>query len=297
MAEAYWHSDISDADPPYRCRYPLLNCFFTETHVRQLEREGIVVLEGANAVLRDSALTCARTDVISMMSSGRFARSSNDDDVRQDLVSWVRQTDGTINAPAPCDRLLEPLGDGIMHCTKLVRGVADILESHDYQGSYDHPVPQQMQLAWYPGDSRSEYVRHLDTCLSSILEMGLLGWLRASDYRARSVTVILYLNDPDWQDKLDASHTSGHEKCDEGGSGGALRIYKPKRGDNEDEYGVYSASSDESEYIDVAPRGGTLVVFDSRRIEHQVLPTAKDRFALTCWIAGKQGHRPLAQQS
>merc|ERR1712107_222879 len=57
------------------------------------------------------------------------------------------------------------------------------------------------------------------------------------------------------------------------------------------------ANVDESSYTDVFPRGGTLVVFDSRRMEHQVFPTREDRFALTSWIAGEPGLAVAAPNS
>ncbi len=71
------------------------------------------------------------------------------------------------------------------------------------------------------------------------------------DTRHRIVSCVLYLND-DWQ--------SGH--------GGQLRMYMPGSDD----------------YKDVLPRGGTLVVFLSNLIEHEVLPATRERFSLTGWL-------------
>ena len=72
--------------------------------------------------------------------------------------------------------------------------------------------------------------------------------LRARD---RAVTAILYLN-PDWEE----AH------------GGCLRVQL------EDEKGE----------VDVAPAWGRVVLFDSRRITHEVRPTSFGRWALTAWI-------------
>lgn len=35
---------------------------------------------------------------------------------------------------------------------------------------------------------------------------------------------------------------------------------------------------------DVAPSAGRMVLFDSRRVVHEVLPSFKGRWALTAWI-------------
>ena len=100
--------------------------------------------------------------------------------------------------------------------------------------------------------------------------MGVIGYLQAAMYRRRCVTAIVYLNDEDW----DASK-----------HGGELRVYMGA--DIDDEKGGSAEW-----VIDVAPAGGTVVVFDSRVILHEVLPTSARRMALTLWICGDS--RPIA---
>ena len=82
-------------------------------------------------------------------------------------------------------------------------------------------------------------------------------------HRRREVTSILYLNDAAWD-------------ADEGADGGALRC----------QLGEGAAA----EFETVAPRGGTLVLFKSRLIPHEVLPTRRDRFALSLWIEAEPKH-------
>jgi SM-20-related protein len=79
--------------------------------------------------------------------------------------------------------------------------------------------------------------------------------LRYSD--ARVVSAVFYLN-PEW-------HDSG---------GGALRLYLPRS------------------YHDIAPQGGTLALFLSAQFEHEVLPPARTRFSIACWL--RQRQRPDA---
>ena len=110
--------------------------------------------------------------------------------------------------------------------------------------------PKRLMLAHYAGDTYSgaKYVSHLDNDPSDPgYEQGEPG-LRACD---RSVTAILYLNEH-WEE----SH------------GGCLRIVLENRKGN----------------VDVAPSWGRVVLFDSRRIEHEVLPSFEKRYALTAWL-------------
>lgn len=263
--EAYLRTAVRDAELPDRCRYPASSGVLTKAHVQRLEREGFVVLEDAEAILDGDALRAARADVGDVLRrGGRFDVTENSGTARQDLICWVRESDGT---PAG-DTSVQPLGRGLVHCVRLLRGLSDELESCGYSISKEHRVPKQLQLALYPGDNASEYVRHRDTDVRTWQEMGLLAWLQDSDLRERSVTIILYLNDPAWKKSL-RSRKSGEGHG--GGDGGELRVYH----------------CNDDGFTDVCPRGGTVILFDSRRILHQVMPSSRARFALTVWIAGQ----------
>lgn len=76
---------------------------------------------------------------------------------------------------------------------------------------------------------------------------------RFRDDGARTVSCILYLNQH-WE----PAH------------GGQLRLYLDAKGD--------------SEYVDIAPKGGTLVIFLSDRFWHEVLPAQHERLSLTGWF-------------
>lgn len=69
----------------------------------------------------------------------------------------------------------------------------------------------------------------------------------------RQISSILYLNQ-DWKDV----------------DGGHLRLYKTAEND--------------SEYLDILPIGGRLVVFLSDTFYHEVLPASRDRMSLTGWF-------------
>ncbi len=66
----------------------------------------------------------------------------------------------------------------------------------------------------------------------------------------RVVTIVLYLN-PEWQEN----------------DGGELRLYLEKE-----------------QFMDIAPLGGSLVVFLSNQFEHEVLVSKRERLSLTGWF-------------
>lgn len=233
LLEAHFRTDLKGAQSPKDCADSVLQHHIQPHHVRQLEENGIVVLHN---VLDKQKLGLARHAIRNL--SDKFQDSDNEAEVRQDQVVFVH-----------------PNTNGLEDCVHLVRGVASELETHQYTVSEEHLVPRQCQLALYRGDGQSVYNKHLDTCDSTIFELGLLEWLRLSDYRHRVCTVILYLNDA--------------ERTIE--EGGALQCWLPQ-----------SPSCS----IEIPPVGGTMVIFQSNLIPHTVLPSSTDRFALTCWISG-----------
>ena len=111
-------------------------------------------------------------------------------------------------------------------------------------------APERLMLAHYPGGERegARYVPHLDNDPDDPGHREGEPGLRACD---RAVTAILYLN-PDWEE----AH------------GGCLRVtLEDGRGE-----------------ADVAPSIGRLVLFDCRRIVHEVRPSYAGRWAMTAWI-------------
>ncbi|MFC5694957.1 2OG-Fe(II) oxygenase [Pseudomonas sp. GCM10022186] len=80
---------------------------------------------------------------------------------------------------------------------------------------------------------------------------------RFRDDDRRAVSVVAYLN-ADWQPE----------------QGGALRLY-PEQGER-----------------DVLPEGGSLVVFLSAELPHEVLPASRERLSLTGWFR-RRGGGPL----
>lgn len=113
------------------------------------------------------------------------------------------------------------------------------------------------QLASYPKEAF--YKKHMDGGYDSKLNNG------------RKVTAIFYANQ-DW--------TSS--------DGGQLRLYKRRPNPFQLEKGASEPEEDEMEH-DVNPVGGRLVLFRSRDIPHEVLPTGRKRFAVSLWLPGPAG--------
>merc|ERR1711908_264019 len=88
----------------------------------------------------------------------------------------------------------------------------------------------------------------------------MAGW--NSPVSQREYTCILYLNPSDWCGDND---------------GGRLRIFSGCDDDDDD-------GSTAMHIEDVVPIGGTIVLFDSRTILHEVLPASRKRFAMTAWL-------------
>lgn len=74
-----------------------------------------------------------------------------------------------------------------------------------------------------------------------------------TDSRARQISTVLYLNE-DW------SHRDG----------GQLRLYRKDQ--------------DPASALEVSPEAGTLVVFFSEQLWHEVLPARRERLSLTGWF-------------
>jgi len=291
LGEAYFRTELGDAEAADDCSYAPTNRLLTSAHVRTLERDGVVVVPNA---LSRRALRGARDDVRKYAAStpDAFERAdvggeiSADGEshargsIRQDLTCWLRPdrpraasssgaNDGDDNEGS--NALTPPThGQSLEHCIGLIRGVAATLEHLNYADSHGHRVPLQCQLALYRGDGRSGYARHLDRCRATLEELGLLEFLRLSDFRGRAVTVILYLNDES-------------RKVEDGGQ---LRCWLRKELGEGDGKDVSENGRMFGQPFDIQPTGGSMIIFNSDRLEHQVLASFEDRYALTVWING-----------
>ena len=91
----------------------------------------------------------------------------------------------------------------------------------------------------------------------------------------RKISLLLYLNEDGWDAEKD---------------GGILRAYIPQQFTSEQkatDIGNGGAKKEEDNNVftqDIVPEGGKLVLFDSASVEHEVLPTCKERWAVVGWF-------------
>ena len=252
------------------------------------QKDGIVVIDN---VLTADELRLARENLAEMLVGDAFFGNTEQhgEDTRTDRVCWISET-------IPNQRSI--IGTGMRDALRVVRSVPFALFGDDirFWGDTTMGVPMSNQLASY--SFGGHYVPHRDTpnrADSSFHHP--LQWLLQPGLNDRRLTVILYLNDEDWDCGTDA--TSGESKHE-----GCLRCYL----DTED---VDSDGSTATKVMNVVPRGGRMVIFDSKRILHEVrafpegpkgaLGEAKgqgrQRSAITCWVGGQHSSysflRPL----
>ena len=133
-------------------------------------------------------------------------------------------------------------------------------------------TPQVGMVATYDGPRG--YVRHFDNECDAESAV-----TQSSGYRNfRVLTVIAYLNDPDW----DAA------------DGGALRCYQAAEDDSASAGSCRGPSKDEECVLEVVPRGGTVVVFPSCSVPHEVMPSRRPRTAATLWFVSSALLQPDA---
>ena len=111
-----------------------------------------------------------------------------------------------------------------------------------------------------------------------------------SKHARREITAICYLNPDDWEAERDGGSKPATPHRSVAHSDGltvrtALRLY-PGAGPD-DESGVTATM-----HVDVLPGRGTLVLFDSRTMLHEVRPTRRPRHALSAWLERRHGGRP-----
>ena len=221
-----------------------------------LQRDGVAILD---AGLSPQQLSAARTAAVAKIEH-MSAEHGNAANVRSDHVTWVRQHEHS-------DR--EAQQEGLSPCITLLRGLGAELDegAPHYVRTTRHRVPLDLQLSCYDGGD-TFYAPHRDNpSLNelSITNLGLKGWLEARHYRTRAVTALLYLNEQDWSDE----------------DGGALRVYVDAEPDD-------MTGSTATRVLSIKPTGGTLVLFDSHSTLHEVMPTKRQRFAISCWLQGER---------
>lgn len=252
--------------------------------VATLRKQGYVVIDD---MLPEAALAAARRDAQALKDSGELrSTDQHSAEVRSDRVCWVRE-----EQPCTC-------GDGLQFAMRWLRSVAlqidTAADGGAWSGFASNPlwcgavplgVPRSAQLACYDAGSGSQfddpeeaeavqatggarYRAHRDGVTRHPLhpKSAMLPGISM-----REITAIVYLTE---------------RTPDGAGAGSPLVLFV---GADADDFVGTTATS----VVEIEPRGGRLVLFDSRTLLHEVRPHARadaDRLALTCWIGGAHEH-------
>jgi len=150
-------------------------------------------------------------------------------------------------------------------------------------------VPSHVMGAQYPPGGR--YVPHSDNGLEWVQPSPQSRQRLARRRNHRQFTAIVYANSPDWERDRDGGCLKVYLGSG-GGAGTACRDALLRGGNSGLDEAV--AAWPEAQVVEVAPRGGTLVLFDARLV-HEVCPSTErggSRRALTMWVG-----RPVGNQA
>lgn len=221
----------------------------SDSLLRELDSKNYVVVPN---YIPDELVSALRNDVSHLRSSDRFNVAKIGQDSTNTLNEGIRVAEtcflgkGKLLDVEGGDRGMEArdrLYDVIEDLRKALSGNSALDRSSTTAPALDASL-SELLYAYYPNGGF--YRRHLDAVPQSVSVL-------------RSYSLLLYLN-RDWKD----------------GDGGNLRIHLDSGGDARPE-------GEEEDYVDVVPEGGTLVLFRSDMVAHEVLDTVKERMAVVGW--------------
>lgn len=217
------------------------------SHLEALDRDGIVVIDG---MLDAETLNDAVESVRALHARGlmrNLEQSGRDDDVAV-LSTSALPSGREFLGLRPVVRLLLDVPNGLRRALD-DNTSAEI--SEDTRSKIRSCAPPDRLMAARYGHENCRYVAHLDNDPRDPgNDVGTPG-LRPAD---RVFTCIAYLN-PNW--------IPAHE--------GRFRYFP------------IGADVSSSNFTDIDPLCGRVVVFDSSKLLHEVRPSAADRFAVTAW--------------
>ena len=243
-----------------------------------LERDGFVVVE---RFLAPALVAGLRADAAALGAAGKFVRagvgspdghsgkgSKLDVEIRRSRCCWLLP-------PPPTD-----VGEVGARRALLATVEALRVELAAALGLALEPFRTEVQYLDYPAGGY--YQRHFDVgkrnggWLSYGRDdagvKGHYNGLQGSQWR-RTLSFLFYLNDDAWCAARD---------------GGALRVFRPPGGGGEGGGGGGGGGG----HVDVIPAGGTLVLFRSDSVEHEVLETRRPRYAIAGWFRVARPGRP-----
>lgn len=220
-----------------------------------LKSTGMVIIDNVISESKLKSVHKVLNDFVNINAFG--VNENNDSSVRDDLVFWISESIG--KAQKPSSESID-----ILSIMQIIRSIPYEMQELGFVSENPFGVPFANQVSCYDSN-KSHYIAHRDNpILETSKIFSFLSWF-TPEYEDREITIILYLNAEKWE--------SGD--CNSGN----LKLYIDA--DANDITGDSAKS-----IIFVEPVGGRLVIFDSKRILHEVCPSHSRRFAMTCWVGG-----------
>ena len=221
----------------------------SQTDLQTLSNQGYVII---NNFIPQSLTDELRTDITKLRSAAAFKQAKIGQDSTNALNTNIRIAETCFLGRNRNELTSISTAGGTNSVRDRSNGLYDILDglcidldSIDPNTRLDKSL-SELLYAYYP--EGGYYRRHRDAIPNSASVL-------------RKYSLLLYLNEESWDPNVDA---------------GQLRLHLDGGGD-ECPPGV------QPNYVDVDPLGGTLVLFKSEMIPHEVLNTNSERFAIVGW--------------
>lgn len=248
-AAAYWLDNGVASGGDCSIRSPILDAAAVERFITT----GLLIVDD---VLSKQELRAAQRDLQILLDNKLFALT---DQHCQEI-----RTDATCLISEPIVNQIVTSGTGMRDALRIVRSIPLELISNGSGAKEElYGVPLSNQLSCYSSVG-SHYKPHRDTPDQNLYHP--LKWLLQAGLNERETTIILYLNDEDWDSGVNDD--------------GCLRCFIGANAS--DDVGVTA-----TKVLNIAPKGGRMVIFDSKTILHEVRPCSKQRSAITCWVGGQ----------
>ena len=218
--------------------------------LQELSSKGYVIIQD---FLPPNLVEALREDVKTLRSSNKFNVAKIGQDSTNNLNTEIRVAETCFLGES---KLLDMANNArqnmydILDSLRVDLSGNELFDTNDSSGELVKAAPaldkslSELLYAYYP--KGGFYRRHTDAVSNSASVL-------------RSYSLLLYLNN-DWKES----------------DGGCLRIHLDSGGD-------FLPDNEEPNYVDVEPRGGTLVLFKSDQIPHEVLDTNAERTAIVGW--------------
>lgn len=222
----------------------------TPESLSELDKKGYIILEDwlskdLTQKLRDDINTLRSKDKFNIAKIGQDSTNTLNTDIRIAETCFLGESKLEDVPSDARDKLYEVLDN-----LRLDLSGNEILNEFDASGQLIKAAPaldkslSELLYAYYP--MGGFYRRHCDSVVGSASVL-------------RSYSLLLYLNN-EWKES-DAGH---------------LRIHLDSGKD-------FLPEGEDPNYVDVEPKGGTLVLFKSDKIPHEVMDTKSERMAVVGW--------------